>query len=91
MELVAYYLRAVPVPTVTDEGLLLIELEKIHGELLMVMEDLAIMKHREKTRAGAEELHDTDRETVQANRAIKKLWEVLEDIRARLNLLDKGR
>ena len=77
--------------TVTDEGLLPIELEKIHGELLMAMEKIAIMKRGEKTRAGAEELHDTDRETIQANRAIKKLWKVLEDITARLNSLDKGR
>ena len=91
MELAVDYLRAVPAPTVTDEGLLLIELEKIHGELLMAMEKLAIMKRGEKTRAGAEELHDTDRETGQANRAIKKLWKVLEDITARLNSLDKGR
>ena len=28
---------------------------------------------------------------VQTNRAIKKLWEVLEDITARLNSLEEGR
>ena len=91
MELAVDYLRAVQALTVTDEGLLLIELEKIRGELLMAMEKIAIMKRGEKARAGADELHDTDSETVQTNRAIKKLWKVLEDITARLNSLDKGR
>ena len=57
----------------------------------MAMEKIAIMKREEKTRAGAGKLHDTDREAVQTDMAIKKLWEVLEDITARLNSLDKGR
>ena len=63
MELAVDYLRAVPALTVTDEWLLPIELEKIHGELLLTMEKIAIMKRGKKTRAGAEELHGTDRET----------------------------
>ena len=91
MDLAVDYLHAVPALTVTDEGLLLIELEKIHGELLMVTEKLVIMKLEEETRAGAEEPHDIDRETVQTNKVIKKLWKVLEDTTARLNSLDKGR
>ena len=63
MDLAVDYLRAVPALTVTDEWLLPIELEKIHGELLLTMEKIAIMKRGKKTRAGAEELHGTDRET----------------------------
>lgn len=63
MELAVDYLRAVQALTLTREGCLPIELEKMHGELLLATEDLAIMKRGEKTRAGAEELHDTDSES----------------------------
>ena len=56
-----------------------------------VKEELAMLKRKQETRAGAGKLHDTDRETVQTHRAIKKLCKVLEDITTRLNSLDKGR
>ena len=49
MELAAHYLRAVPVLTVTDEGLLLIEYEKMREK----MREFVALQRRQKTRADA--------------------------------------
>ena len=91
MELAADYLRAVQAMTLTREGLLLIEHEKMSKETLRVIGELEVLKSKEMARVGLVESQNTDTETINTNEAIEELEMTVKNLQARLNSLVEGR
>ena len=91
MELAADYLRAVQALTVTKEGRLLIEHERMTKETQRVMRELEALKRREMARAGAAEPQSTSKETADTNEAIERLAMTVKNLQANLNSLIDGR
>ena len=87
MELAAHYLRAVPALTVTNEGLLLIEREKMRK----VKGEIAMLKRKQETYAGTAERHDTDRETISTSEKIENLRKMVDAVMKHLDSQDEGR
>ena len=84
MELAAHYLRAVQALTVTGEGLLPIEREKMNEKILKVKAELATMK-REEARANVAVQQDADRTATPTDEKIDRLSKIVENVLMRLN------
>ena len=83
MELAVDYLRAVQAMTLTKEGFLLIENEKMNKVIHRVMNEIEILKSRES--------QNTDTETIKTHEVIEGLERTVKNLQARLNSLVEGR
>ena len=91
MELAADYLHAVQAMTLTREGLLFIEHEKMREEVRKVRAEFAALQHRQEARADVWRRQDADRDTISIKEKMKNLRKAVDDIIKHLDSQDKGR